>query len=206
MKITRGQLYELVRIMPATRAAQMLRLSSVHHICKVYGIPMPGRGYWQRRAAGHPVMDLPPPLGDPTTEIDIEFEEDVIDAVRKALSRTAVAAPKQRVNSITSDEVVQQTSAVRPVRKPSRRQKTTMAGLPRQGSDGVPAEPGIAFLAEATVAHDRVESMRRFLASVEQTVRSQDLQARAAMDRWLRAAKEALDAADPVTLVARTFR
>jgi len=55
--LTRAELFEKVWSMPMTKAAAELGLSDVglKKVCDRYRVPVPGRGYWAKVAAGKPV-------------------------------------------------------------------------------------------------------------------------------------------------------
>ena len=59
--LTRLQLYELVWQRPRHQVAKQLGISPerLAGACRRLQIPLPARGYWQQRAAGHPVIPLP---------------------------------------------------------------------------------------------------------------------------------------------------
>ena len=54
MELTRQQLYEMVWAEPVTRVAAKVGLSDrgLAKLCARYDIPVPGRGYWARKAFG----------------------------------------------------------------------------------------------------------------------------------------------------------
>lgn len=56
-ELTRRALYDLVWARPTTKVAAELGISDValHKICKKHRVPVPGRGYWAKVAAGKPV-------------------------------------------------------------------------------------------------------------------------------------------------------
>lgn len=61
IEVTRDQLYEQVWSEPMTAVARRFSLSDVGlaKICRKMRIPVPGRGYWARKAAGQPVKQVP---------------------------------------------------------------------------------------------------------------------------------------------------
>ena len=64
----RDSLYEEVWITPMAKLAKTHGISDVGlaKVCRKLLIPLPGRGYWAKRDAGHPVQKLPlPPLNEP---------------------------------------------------------------------------------------------------------------------------------------------
>jgi integrase len=64
LRYDRAELYEKVWTQPVRKAAEAYGLSDVGlaKICRSLEVPLPGRGYWNKRAAGRPVP-LRPPLG-----------------------------------------------------------------------------------------------------------------------------------------------
>ncbi len=68
--LRRSELYQRVWEAPMVKLAAELGLSGVGlaKLCRRCGIPVPGRGYWAKRQAGHPVSSqaLPHPEHDPT--------------------------------------------------------------------------------------------------------------------------------------------
>jgi hypothetical protein len=59
----REALYELVWTAPVAEVAKRLGVSDVAlaKLCRRAGIPIPGRGYWQRTEAGQPIGPAPLP-------------------------------------------------------------------------------------------------------------------------------------------------
>lgn len=53
-KLTREELYEAVWLEPMSKLAKRFGVSDVAlaKICRRHGIPLPGRGYWAKLAAG----------------------------------------------------------------------------------------------------------------------------------------------------------
>ena len=98
----RADLYAAVWEKPVTQLAQDWGLSDtgVRGICKRHDVPMPRRGYWQKKKAG---QELPPKQslpGDPDVDIEIEIAPppsvDLRTAVSKApaIDQGEVVAPK----------------------------------------------------------------------------------------------------------------
>jgi hypothetical protein len=58
----RGELYEKVWAQPIQNLAKEYRVSNVAlaKACKRRSVPVPGRGYWAKKAAGKPVPNRPP--------------------------------------------------------------------------------------------------------------------------------------------------
>lgn len=61
--LTREQLYEQVWSEPIRTLAKRYGLSDVGlaKTCRRPKVPLPGRGYWAKSAAGHPVKRMPLP-------------------------------------------------------------------------------------------------------------------------------------------------
>ena len=74
-KLTREELYQLVWSKPATKLAEELGISDVAitKLCRRYGIPKPGPGYWRVLEAGHSktTPPLPPPAEGVPDSIEI---------------------------------------------------------------------------------------------------------------------------------------
>lgn len=104
IKTSREEIYRQIWVRPATQVAQDYGISNValKKICRRHQIPVPGRGYWARRAVGKRV-DPPPGLEavDPDQPIVIRGRRGVElpDAVRHALWRARVRErrPENRV-------------------------------------------------------------------------------------------------------------
>jgi hypothetical protein len=65
---TRSELYELVWSKPMRTLGKELGISDVglKKVCRRHGIPTPPQEYWNKKAAGHNVRQLPlPPSSDP---------------------------------------------------------------------------------------------------------------------------------------------
>src|SRR5690606_26455088 len=62
-EVTRGELFRQVWARPVMQVATGYGISNValKKICRKHGIPVPGRGHWQRKAAGKKI-DRPPRL------------------------------------------------------------------------------------------------------------------------------------------------
>jgi hypothetical protein len=78
VKLTREDLYERVWAEPMSRLAQHYGLSDVGlaKTCKRLRVPVPGRGYWAKKAAGHkvkqiPLPDLPPNVRQSEREVTL---------------------------------------------------------------------------------------------------------------------------------------
>src|SRR4051794_33318137 len=66
-QFTREELYRLVWAEPTRTVAQRLGISDVALVkhCKKMKLPVPGRGYWAKRAAGHKMKSQPLPTLPP---------------------------------------------------------------------------------------------------------------------------------------------
>lgn len=91
LKVTRHELYELVWSKPMTELASDFGLSDVGLAkrCRSLGVPVPGRGYWARVAAGQTPRRTP--LPKPTDNSSTEFgapppEQPSEEAIESALS------------------------------------------------------------------------------------------------------------------------
>jgi len=78
LKLTREDLYERVWAEPMSKLAQHYGLSDVGlaKTCKRLRVPVPGRGYWAKKAAGHkvkqiPLPDLPPNIRQSQREVTL---------------------------------------------------------------------------------------------------------------------------------------
>src|SRR5574340_1695504 len=67
LRFTREELYRLVWAQPAQHVARVMGVSDVAlgKTCRRMGIPVPGRGYWARKAAGEQLSQPPLPQGGP---------------------------------------------------------------------------------------------------------------------------------------------
>lgn len=67
VKVERQELYDLVWSQPMSRLAKTYGISDValKKVCRRLEIPTPPRGYWAKKAAGHPVEK--PPLEEPSS-------------------------------------------------------------------------------------------------------------------------------------------
>src|SRR5436305_5927382 len=71
VKLTREDLYERVWSEPMRTLAQHYGLSDVGlaKTCKRLRVPVPGRGYWAKKAAGYSVKAKPLPLLQPNQNV-----------------------------------------------------------------------------------------------------------------------------------------
>jgi hypothetical protein len=67
--LSRAELYALVWELPMSRLAERFGLSGngLAKICRRLEVPYPPRGWWAKKAAGHPVRELPLPSARPGT-------------------------------------------------------------------------------------------------------------------------------------------
>jgi hypothetical protein len=67
VRLTREELYRQVWSEPMRTLAQRYNISDVGlaKTCKRLRVPVPGRGYWAKKAAGHRVKQLPLPVLPP---------------------------------------------------------------------------------------------------------------------------------------------
>jgi hypothetical protein len=108
--LSRRELFDLVWSKPVTKVATDLGISdvAVKKICDKHRIPVPGRGYWAKIAAGQKLRpavfrDVSDPLlnrvritGSPMNELPSEVlatRKKVLDATRKAIRPLALEAP-----------------------------------------------------------------------------------------------------------------
>src|SRR3546814_400652 len=109
---TREELYRQVWSRPVMQVAADYGVSNValKKICRKHGIPVPGRGYWARKAVGKPV-ESPPGLAaaEPGQPIIIrghrgaELPEAVRDAQRRARVRERPAEHRVVVDTAPKD-------------------------------------------------------------------------------------------------------
>jgi hypothetical protein len=107
MTLTRRELYNRVWTVPRSRVAIELTISAIGlaKACRRHSIPVPGRGYWQRLAAGL-APQRPLLTGDAEGPIDIQTRptrEGTADGRgREPSAALPEAAPEQApVNEIT---------------------------------------------------------------------------------------------------------
>jgi len=89
MRLTREELYDQVWALPMCRLAEQYGLSDVGlaKICRKMQIPMPGRGYWQKRKSGYKVKRSPLPSFKGCSEIEIATTEQTSVRKRDAQER-----------------------------------------------------------------------------------------------------------------------
>lgn len=108
----REDLFRQVWDEPVTHVAKRIGISDVAlaKICRSMGIPLPGRGYWARKAAGHapprPQLKAPQPRM-PASYVRHRFEGDPAtaagDEIRAEVARQAVAVPTRPVPDALDD-------------------------------------------------------------------------------------------------------
>ena len=108
----REDLFQQVWDEPVTHVAKRIGISDVAlaKICRSMGIPLPGRGYWARKAAGHapprPQLKAPQPRM-PVSYVRHRFEGDPAtaagDEIRAEVARQAVAVPTRPVPDALDD-------------------------------------------------------------------------------------------------------
>lgn len=127
MTISRKQLYDQVWQEPMCRLAQRYGISDVGlaKICRKHDIPIPARGYWAKKQAGHnpPQIALPHPSSDVSIDLPdardvaaVSAELDAAIAAERAKdapvvvadnlrgSHTLVSAANQELQSAQTDE------------------------------------------------------------------------------------------------------
>ena len=92
MTLTRKELYDRVWSEPMQRLSKEFGLSDVGlaKTCRRYGIPVPPRGYWAKKQAGHTVRKIPLPADAPTGYGD---RLEIIPHHRLPVPEQAPAAP-----------------------------------------------------------------------------------------------------------------
>jgi hypothetical protein len=108
----RDELYQQVWDEPVMHVAKRIGISDVAlaKICRGMGIPLPGRGYWARKAAGltasRPALKPPQP-GMPLTYVRRRYEGDPGtaggDAIREEVARQAASDPAVLVPEAFAD-------------------------------------------------------------------------------------------------------
>lgn len=107
LTLTREQLYEQVWSEPIRTLAKRYGLSDVGlaKTCRRLKIPLPGRGYWAKRTAGHHVKRLPLPVlppnglgGQPMIKLEVHPRSEPSGAPGPVIDQMAFeAAPANRV-------------------------------------------------------------------------------------------------------------
>lgn len=109
---TREDLFRQVWDEPVTHVAKRIGISDVAlaKACRRMGIPLPGRGYWARKAAGYapsPPHLKPPKAGMPASYVRHRFEGDSTtaagDEIRAEVARQAMAEPTRPVPEVLED-------------------------------------------------------------------------------------------------------
>ncbi len=83
VRLERQKLYEEVWSTPMAQLATQYGISDVglSKICRKLAIPIPGRGYWQKKKAGQPVQPDPlPPLPEGQPQEVVRFRRAVLPA------------------------------------------------------------------------------------------------------------------------------
>lgn len=108
----REDLFRQVWAEPVTHVARRIGISDVAlaKVCRGMGIPLPGRGYWARKAAGRapaPPQLKPPKPGTPAAYVRHQFEGDpaaaVGDEIRAEVARQVAAEPTRPVPEVLED-------------------------------------------------------------------------------------------------------
>ncbi len=101
--IDRAALYERVWMQPMTKVAADFRISGsgLAKVCRKWNIPVPPRGYWNKRQHGKPVMARPPlpPMGNGSgNKISIQPSHPPADADPVVTARVAAEQkPENRI-------------------------------------------------------------------------------------------------------------
>jgi len=101
-EITRVALYELVWVEPIVKIAARFHVSDVAlaKACRKHKIPLPGRGYWARIAAGH--TPAKPPLPNAEREQPIRFTgADTLAARARSITQPKLLAERTPEQHIT---------------------------------------------------------------------------------------------------------
>ncbi len=83
VRLERQKLYEEVWSTPMAQLASQYRISDVGlaKVCRKLAIPIPGRGYWQKKKAGQPVqLDPLPPLAEGRPKDVVRFRRAALPA------------------------------------------------------------------------------------------------------------------------------
>ena len=108
----REDLFRQVWDEPVTHVAKRIGVSDVAlaKVCRSMGIPLPGRGYWARKAAGRPPQRpqlKPPQPRMPVSYVRRTFQGDpataVGDEIRAEVARQALAEPTRPVPDVLDD-------------------------------------------------------------------------------------------------------
>ena len=107
VNLTRQSLYEEVWSTPMVQLASQYGISDVGlaKICKKLGIPIPGRGYWQKKKSGQAAQPEPlPPLVEGQKEI-ITLRRSVLPA-RESGVQARVDSEKLPDNVIVVEDIL----------------------------------------------------------------------------------------------------
>jgi len=82
--LTRQQLYDLVWSQAMQKIARQVGISDVAIVkrCKIVGVPVPPRGYWNKKQAGRHARQLPLPLRDPSIASTVTIFGTLTDELR----------------------------------------------------------------------------------------------------------------------------
>lgn len=142
---TRHQLYELVWEKPVRQIAAEIGISDVAlaKACRKLRIPLPGRGYWAKIAAGHKLSKIPL-TSSPTTPSEVAFAP--VERKERSESDTKVEAVAQSLPAIELSTLNSPHPLTKSVRAALRKQRPDRQGLisaaPVQGL-AVSVSPGI---------------------------------------------------------------
>lgn len=105
LKLTREALYEQIWSQPVSKVAKGYGISDVGlaKICRKHDIPLPGRGYWEKKSSGKAVVKKPLTLSKEGRDTVIEIGAKVIPAyIQKGLSEveSKILFEKQPDNKI----------------------------------------------------------------------------------------------------------
>lgn len=146
---TRSELYDLVWSKPLRTLAQELGISDVglKKVCRRHGIPTPPQGYWNKKAAGHKVRQMPlPPSSEPRYDrIHIEGAMSRLPAVaREIIAASKIQKQQQLVvlpEIVAGKDLRQLHRAVRATARTLRKSKADITGAIRAQGEG---ECGVA--------------------------------------------------------------
>jgi hypothetical protein len=180
VSLSRTVLYDLLWSYPATRVAAALGISSgsLSKTCKLRGIPMPERGFWQRQVNGHQTHI--PPL--PNVDFHLPLPWEATPEIELLLARRKGHRQPDVHNEdfdVLSDETAETSAAALPMQRVSSAHSIN--------APNVSNAPTLLNAAELVALTREIKSIRRFCAKAMRVAQSQPGAVGAVIEGWVRA-------------------
>jgi len=234
--MTRSELYALVWAVPTSVLAKRLGMSDVGlaKLCRRHDIPVPGRGYWAKLAAGGtPHVDaLPPRDADEVVPRFRDFDAEgnrlppgadslsgrlpglaLATRQRTAAPTAEASAPDCRPSMLAPDQVTPPSAQTTLEPLSRRRSRASKAGevaaagaVPVSSSAQQSRQPDWNAALDAATEHAQRRALRELLARVEVRASEESIEVQRAVLTWVDAMRKRMEQDDPVSRLVGSLR